>query len=161
MKAKFNLLSLDRQQQQQIKRMPYPLGHLILKIQSHHWTDHIRYQPHMKRVINVHHSPFTHFKIPKHKMIHRNRQQLLHVDRHFQLLVSLVCYTSILHMGFRMQSINQSITNHKYFFFMIFQRCSSLERPLSSSTSNARAIQNSRQCPSPLPAHMAKGIYSS
>lgn len=103
----------------------------------------------MKKVISGHRSPFTHFKIPRHKMKHKSLQQPLHVDRHFQLLVLFITLFSHFYRINFHKSIKLS---------MIFQRCSSLERPLSSSTSNARAIQNSRQCPSPLPAHMTKGI---
>lgn len=51
---------------------------------------------------------------------------------------------------------------HKFHFsFLLFlQRCSSLERPLSA-TSNSRnsnaSNASARQCPSPIPAHVAKG----
>lgn len=46
---------------------------------------------------------------------------------------------------------------------LFLQRCSSLERPLSA-TSNSRnsnaSNTNARQCPSPIPAHVAKGKAS-
>lgn len=37
------------------------------------------------------------------------------------------------------------------------QRCSSLERPLSSTGARNSNVQTPRQCPSPLPAHITKG----
>lgn len=36
-------------------------------------------------------------------------------------------------------------------------RCSSLERPLSSAGTRNQALQNMRQSPTPLPAHITKG----
>lgn len=44
-------------------------------------------------------------------------------------------------------------------FVVFLQRCSSLERPLSSTGARNANMQSSRQCPSPLPAHLTKGVF--
>lgn len=44
-------------------------------------------------------------------------------------------------------------------FVVLLQRCSSLERPLSSTGARNANMQSSRQCPSPLPAHITKGVF--
>lgn len=49
------------------------------------------------------------------------------------------------------------VTHSNSFFKFKSQRCSSLERPLSA-TGLKNATQAARQCPSPIPAHVAKGI---
>lgn len=56
--------------------------------------------------------------------------------------------------------IVKSILFNILLFLSFLQRCSSLERPLSA-TSNSRnsnaSSASARQCPSPIPAHVAKG----